>query len=151
MLDEAIALMKSLGASFGFDPQPDAAGACGLRIDEKLDVTLRYEPTPPALLLYAPIGELPEPAPAGVLRRLLEENHVWERTRGATWSLSGDTVILSRLLSLPGLEPEPLFAEFGTFVNVALEGQRKLETPRGPASIAAAPMYGMLPSGVPVA
>ncbi len=136
MLEDASALIKALGAALGMELQLDATGSCGVRFDDALDVTLRYESSPPALLVYARTGDLPEGSVAEVLRELLEDNHVWDRTNGATWSLSGDTVVLSRLLPLEGLEPDPLLAALAIFVEVALEGQRRLASPRGVSATA---------------
>lgn len=140
MFEQAAALLQSLGASLGVELQPDETGACGLRIDERLDMTLRYEPSPPALLVYSPVGSLPEGRVEGVLRRLLEANHLWDASRGATWSLSADEVILSRLLPLPELELEVLAAELASFAEVAFALQRALEA-RPAASAPAAPAF----------
>ncbi len=105
MLEEqAAALLRSVGAGLGLELQPDSTGACGLRIDDRLDVTLRYEPNPPSLLAYSHVGALPDGPVEDLLRRLLEENHVWDGSRGSTWSLSGGSVVLSRLFALAELE-----------------------------------------------
>jgi Tir chaperone protein (CesT) family len=126
MSEQASALMKALGENFGLELQTDNAGACAMRIDDRVDVTLRYEPNPPSLLAYAPIGELPHEGVEGVLRGLLEANHVWDGSRGATWSLSADEVVLSRLFPLEGLEVDPLAADLAVFVDIALAGQQLL-------------------------
>lgn len=128
MLEQVSPLLRSLGASLGVPLQLDSAGACGMRIDDLLDVTLRYEPSPPALLAYSLVGDLPAGSVEGLLRVLLEANHVWDGSRGATWSLSGEGVVLSRLFPLPGLETETLAAELAVFVEVALTGQQVLQS-----------------------
>jgi Tir chaperone protein (CesT) family len=127
MSEQAAALMKALGDNLGLDLQPDNAGTCAMRIDDRVDVTLRYESSPPALLAYAPIGELPHEGVESVLRSLLEANHVWEGSRGATWSLSGNEVVLGRLFPIEGLEVDSLAAELAVFVDVALRGQRSVQ------------------------
>jgi hypothetical protein len=134
MLEQVAALLRSLGASLGVPLHLDSAGACGMRIDDRLEVTLRYEPSPPALLAYSPVGDLPAGAIDGLLRTLLEANHVWDGSRGATWSLSGESVVLSRLFPLPELESEILATELAVFVEVALAGQQALQ-PSSPASM----------------
>lgn len=152
--EQAFALMKSLGDNFALELHPDESGACAMRVDDRVDVTLRYEPSPPALLAYAPVGELPLEGVEGVLRGLLEANHVWDGTRGATWSLSGNEVVLSRLFPLEGLEVDPLAAELGLFVDVALEGLQILESHASAASHALAVpeaslvLGGMLARGI---
>jgi Tir chaperone protein (CesT) family len=133
MLEQAHALMRSVGMRLGVELEPDADGACGLRIDDKLAVTLRYEPTPPAMLAYSPVGILPEVAVEPVLRDLLEANHVWEGARGATWSLAAGEVVLSRLWPLRDLEAEVLVAELAVFVAVALARQQRLQSAQGTA------------------
>lgn len=147
--EQAAALMKQVGADLGLELRPDALGACGLRIDDRLDVTLRYEPNPPSLLFYSPVGWLPDAPSEGLLRHLLEQNHVWDGSRGATWSLSGEELVLSRLFALEGLQAETLCAELATFVEVALAGQQTLAdaTPSASAD-AQPPPFAALPSGV---
>ena len=153
MSEQAAALMKALGNNFGLELQPDGAGACAMRIDDRVDVTLRYEPNPPSLLAYAPIGELPHEGVEGVLRGLLEANHVWDGSRGATWSLSGDEIVLSRLFPLEGLEVDPLAAELAVFVDIALAVQVSVQAGNSTATSVTAretpfAMAGMLPRGV---
>jgi hypothetical protein len=149
MFAQALVMLNSLGTNLGVDLEPDAQGACALRIDDALDVTLRYQPSPPALLAYSPVGALPPGSVEGVLRRLLEDNHVWDGSRGATWSLSGEDVTLGRLFPLQGLEVEMLAAELAAFIAVALAGQATLAAPaRQPPAPMPMPMPGMLPAGV---
>lgn len=129
MSEQARTLMHAAGARFGVEFALDDAGACGMRVDDRIDVTLRYEASPPAILAYAVIGELPQQDDATTLRSLLGANHVWDGTRGATWSLDGEHVVLSRLFALQGgLEVEPFVADLETFVDVALTQQRSLES-----------------------
>ncbi len=127
--EQALALMRAAGEGLGAQLEPDETGACGLLIDDRLEVTLRYEPTPPAVLLYCPVGELPQQRVAAALRHLLEANHLWEGGRGATWSLAGGEAVLSRLLPLEGLETQVLLAELASFVDVALEAGQLLAEP----------------------
>lgn len=153
MSEQAAALLKALGDNFGLELRPDNAGACAMRVDDRVDVTLRYESSPPALLAYTPIGELPHDGVEGILRGLLEANHVWDGSRGATWSLSGNEVVLSRLFALEGLEVDPLAADLAVFVDIALAGQQLLETGASASVAAAVPdmpfaLGGMFPRGV---
>ena len=72
---------------------------------------------------------MPQQDDVATLRGLLDANHVWNGSRGATWSLDGDHVVLSRLFALQGgLEIEPFVADLEVFVDVALTQQRALET-----------------------
>jgi len=152
IIQETAALVRSLGAGFGVELELDATGACGLRVDDRLDLTLRHEPSPPGLLVYAPVGILPEAPVEGVLRALLEANHVWDGTRGATWSLAGEEVVLSRLFPLANLEAGMLAAELAAFVEVALAGQQALQQPsaRDRAMQSAVPaVLPAAPGGIP--
>jgi len=151
IIQETAALVRSLGAGFGVELELDAGGACGMRIDDRLDLTLRHEPNPPRLLVYSPVGLLSDGPVEAVLRRLLEANHVWDGTRGATWSLSGNEVVLSRLFPLWNLEAEALASELAVFVEVALAGQQALQSSSTPAG-AMQPAYGIppaVPGGLP--
>ncbi len=127
MFERGVALMQAVGNAVGAALEPDSSGACGLRIDDELDVTLRYEPTPPALLLYCPVAALPRQAIEYALRRLLEANHLWEGSHGATWSLSGDEVVLSRLLPFDALEVDVVVTELGSLVDLAFAARRMLD------------------------
>jgi hypothetical protein len=157
MIDEAAALLRVLSADLGVELEFNASGACGLRIDDALDITLRHELSPPGLLAYASVGALPKGPVEWPLRSLLEANHLWDRTRGSTWSLAGDEVILSRFLPLPGLEAAALSTALADFVEVALAGQRALQ-PTGAsgasgarwdgAGISAAPSGGLPPGAI---
>lgn len=145
MTDEAGALLRVLSADFGAELEFNASGACGLRIDDALDITLRHELSPPGLLLYASAGSLPDGPVEWLQRGLLEDNHLWDRTRGSTWSLAGGEVILSRFLPLPGLEAATLSEALAVFVEVALARQRALQ----PTSISRARGPQLLGAGLP--
>jgi hypothetical protein len=146
-IDEAGALLRVLSTDFGVELEFNASGACGLRIDDALDITLRHELSPPGLLMYASAGALPDGPVEWLLRSLLEDNHLWDRTRGSTWSLAGSEVILSRFLPLPGLEAATLSEALAAFVEVALAGQRSLQ-PAGASRGSGAQLVGAgLPPG----
>jgi hypothetical protein len=148
MSEQALTLMKAIGSRFGVDLAIDHAGACGMRVDDRIDVTLRYETNPPAILAYAVAGDLPRQDEAATLRGLLEANHVWDGSRGATWSLDNDRVVLSRLFALQGgLEIEPFIADLEAFVDVALTQQRALESEQTVGVAASSVMSDMLMHG----
>jgi hypothetical protein len=136
--------VQSLGASLGLPLVLDADGACGLRVDDRLDVTLRLEGNPPALLVYAQAGVLPAMAAEAVLRRLLVANHVWEGSRGATWAVHDGQVVLSRLLPLEALEAEQLARELARFTDVACAEQDRLASCSEDPAAQLQPPLGML-------
>lgn len=143
--EQAQALLAGLGQTLQLSLVPDADGACGLRIDNGLDLTLRVEPQAAALLLYSKMGELPGVGAEEVLRRLLVANHVWEGSQGATWAVHDGQVTLARLLPLSGLDADGLERELARFVDVARAEQARLQ------NHAAAPGPGRLPLGMMVA
>lgn len=124
--EQAGALVRTLGDSWGITLALDADGACGLRIDDSLDLTLRLEPPQQALLAYAQVLALPDANAEGVLRHLMAANHVWEQSQGATWSLHGGQITLARLLPLQDLDAQQLSRALASFVDVARTEQQRL-------------------------
>ncbi len=142
--EQADALVRALGDKLQLKLTLDANGACGLRIDDRLELTLRLENQPPALLAYAPVGSLPAVGADGALRRLLAANHVWEGSQGATWSLLDDQITLARLLPLAGLDAEQLARELARFADVARAEQERLQSKASALPLDA----GRLPPGM---
>ena len=135
---ETIALIRTLGAGLGVALEPDANGACGLRVDDRLDITLACEERRAALLLTADVGRLPLDRPDAVLRRLLAANLPSDAS-DAAWSLVDDTIVLWRRFPLAALDAAALASELAGFVGIAFAEQ---------ASLAAAP--GDVPSAMPM-
>ncbi|MET1115934.1 MAG: type III secretion system chaperone [Comamonas sp.] len=125
--EQAAALLLDLGNTWGIGLALDADGACGLRIDDSLELTLRLEPRQQALLAYAQVHDLPDANADGTLRRLLAANHVWEESQGATWSLNDGQLTLARLLPLRDLDAQQLAHELARFVDVARTEQQRLQ------------------------
>lgn len=145
---QADALLSALGDTLGMKLALDAGGACGLRVDGRLDLTLRLEDHPPALLVYVQAGELPDAGADGVLRRLLTANHLWDGSRGATWSVQDGQVTLARLLPLAGLDAGQLARDLANFVDTARAEQDRLrdqDQGQGKARDAGAPLGGAMP------
>ncbi|MCD2512392.1 type III secretion system chaperone [Comamonas endophytica] len=139
--EQASALLLGLGSTLGIALALDADGACGLRVDDRLELTLRLEPRQQALLAYAQVHALPETGAESVLLHLMAANHVWEESQGATWSLHGGQLTLARLLPLRDLDAGQLAQELARFADVALGEQQRLQSLAGP------PAYGQ---GLPV-
>ena len=135
---ETIALIRTLGAGLGVALEPDANGACGLRVDDRLDITLACEERRAALLVTADVGRLPLGRPDAVLRRLLAANLPSDAS-DAAWSLVDDTIVLWRRFPLAALDAAALASELAGFVGIAFAEQ---------ASLAAAP--GDVPSAMPM-
>ena len=143
--EQAGALVRELGTCLGITLALDADGACGLRIDDSLELTLRLEPRQQALLVYAQVHALPDTGAGSVLQHLLAANHVWEESQGATWSLHDGQITLARLLSLRELDAGQLEQELARFVDVACaEQQRLLGLAGQPLEHQGQPRFGML-------
>ena len=124
--EQANTLVRALGDILGLSLSLDASGACGLRIDDRLELSLRLENHPPALLAYAQAGALPATQADAALRRLLAANHVWEGSQGATWSVQDGQATLAHLLPLDGLDAAQLARELARFADVACAEQERL-------------------------
>ena len=139
---ETIALIRTLGAGLGVALEPDANGACGLRVDDRLDITLACEERRAALLVTADVGRLPLDRPDAVLRRLLAANLPSDAS-DAAWSLVDDTIVLWRRFPLAALDAAALASELAGFVSIAFTEQASLAAAPGDAP-PAMPMLGMV-------
>ena len=139
---ETFALMRALGAGLGVALEPDASGACGLRVDDRLDVTLACEERRAALLVTADVGRLPLEWPEAVLRRLLAANLPADAS-DATWALVDDTIVLWRRFPVAALDAAALATELAGFVGLAFAEQASLAAAPGQA-LPAMPMFGMV-------
>ena len=99
----------------------DENGACLLVFDPRVAVYLVADPAAADLVLWSPIGELPEAFAAKVMRRLLYANLFWRETAGATIGLNpeNDSVILSRRVPAAGLDAAGLAAAVEVMVETA--------------------------------
>ncbi len=139
---ETIALIRTLGAGLGVALEPDANGACGLRVDDRLDITLACEERRAALLVTADVGRLPLDRPDAVLRRLLAANLPSDAS-DAAWSLVDDTIVLWRRFPLAALDAAALASELAGFVGIAFAEQASLAAALGDTP-PAMPMFGMV-------
>jgi len=124
-------LLKDLGAKLGgtFELTPDESGTVMLEIDE-MPVSILELNELGLVVLLGVVGELPpEEKIERLYRALLEANHHFAGTAGATLSVNPETnaVELCRPLVRAVLDGERLFNELERFVNT-LEVWRKLVT-----------------------
>jgi len=122
-------LLKGLEAKLGgtVELTPDESGTVMLEIDE-MPVSIMSLDELGLVVLLGIVGELPpEEKIERLYRALLEANHHFAGTAGATLSVNPETnaVELCRPLEIQALDGERLFAELGRFVNT-LEIWRKL-------------------------
>ena len=139
---ETIALIRTLGAGLGVTLEPDASGACGLRVDDRLDITLACEERRAALLVTADVGRLPLDRPQAVLRRLLAANLPADAA-DVNWALEDDTIVAWRRFPLAALDATTLAAELAGFVGIAFAEQASLAANSSDA-LPAMPMLGMV-------
>jgi hypothetical protein len=116
-------VLKSLGERLGLALVADDDGACGMRVDGRLLVTLECEAHTGTLLVSAEAGELPADDASAAMRSLLAQNYLWQRSAGATWSLRGDTLVLMQRHRLEALDVDVLVADLTRFIAVARRAQ----------------------------
>jgi len=124
-------LMKGLAAELGgaVELTPDESGTVMLEIDE-MPVSILELNELGLVVLLGIVGDLPpEEKIERLYRALLEANHHFSGTAGATLSVNPETnaVELCRPLERAVLDGERLFGELERFVNT-LEVWRKLVT-----------------------
>jgi len=121
-------LVKGLGEKLdGLELAFDENGLVALEIDT-MPVTLMNLDEAGSLAFYGVVG-LPPPEDdlSDLYHALLEANHSYAGTAGATLSINAETgdVELCKALPLVALDPDSLFAELERFVNT-LEVWRKI-------------------------
>lgn len=136
--------VKALADKIGVPLKVDDEGTCVLSVDDMM-VTLQSIPEAESAGFW---GEIGEPPPQGLERlfsAMLEANHMFKGTGGATISRDSETgrFFLCRLLDLRSLDAEAFAAALERFVNV-LEAWVELvkdfrETPPDVSDESAAP------------
>lgn len=140
---ETAALLRALGAGLDVALDPDEAAACGLRVDDRLDLALGCDERRAAVVASARVGELPANAPEAALRRLLAANHGADADVDTVWSLSGDTVVLTRRFPLVELDAQVLATALSELVAQAFEEQDALSA--APAAAEPSPtLFGLV-------
>ena len=118
-------LLAGLGKTLGVE-LPNGDGSCTLGVDD-MTVTMQYLDTSDLLCTYAEIGEPPPEGLEQLLSAMLNANHLFQGTDGATISRDPDTgkFFLCRCDALELLNVEDCAKMLERFVNV-LETWRKL-------------------------
>ena len=140
---ETAALLRALGAGLDVALEPDDHAACGMRIDDRLDLALGCDERRASVIASARVGELPATAPEAALRRLLAANHGADAEVDAVWSLSGDTVVLTRRFPLAELDAQVLATALSELVAQAFEEQDALSGTPAAADVPPS-MFGMV-------
>lgn len=110
-------LMAALGAKLGVDLELED-GVCALEADG-LRVVIHDLPALEAIALVGDAGEPPPGRLEGLYRALLESNHLFRDTAGATLSVDPATgrVSLCRMVLIRLLDAESFIAGVEQFVN----------------------------------
>ncbi len=113
-------IIENFGEKFGLNLELDETRSCNFSVDD-IAVTITILDEVDTVALIGDIGSPPEFDREKLYRLLLEANYLYNATHGATLSLNEDNghVCLSRYLPAALLDPEKLYLEVETFINVA--------------------------------
>ncbi|MBM3856424.1 MAG: type III secretion system chaperone [Verrucomicrobia bacterium] len=113
---QAEEILESLGLFLGLDDLEfgEDDDTCGLRLDEKMLVSLTLNQERETIVLHHLIGTLPVKNRAELVEQLLEANLFWSGANGATISMERETgfVIIARAFSLYTSDGKLLTGEF---------------------------------------
>ena len=111
--------IEALGRKIGVPLQADDEGSCVLSVDD-MTVTLQSIPEAESAGFWGEIGEPPPQGLEKLLSAMLEANHMFKGTGGATISRDSETgsFFLCRILDLRNLDAEAFVAALERFVNV---------------------------------
>ena len=110
--------IASLGRKIGVRLQVDDEGACVLSVDD-MTVTLQGIAESEAVGFWGEIGDPPPQGLEKLLSAMLEANHMFRGTGGATISRDSETgsFFLCRILDLRNLDADAFAAALERFVN----------------------------------
>ena len=120
-------LISELAAASGLSLQVDAQDSCSLETDGVI-VTLQYRRERDDVVLFAPVTEPDTNLPPETLRKALSLACHGEGTHGNFLGLFNDTLLLSVLLPLEGLDTETLAARLLAFSDTAFAVRDALAT-----------------------
>ena len=111
--------IEALGKKIGVPLRVDDEGTCVLSVDD-MTVTLQGIPEAESVGFWGEIGEPPPQGLEKLLSAMLEANHMFKGTGGATISRDSETgrFFLCRVLDLQSLDAEAFAAALERFVNV---------------------------------
>jgi len=121
-------LIAELAETTGLPLQTDAHDACTLETDGIL-LTLQHRRERGDVVLFAPVTEPDVDLPPETLRRALALACHGEGTRGAFLGIFEDTLLLSAVLPLEGLDTETLAARLLAFADSAADVRAALAAP----------------------
>lgn len=107
----------------------DDQESCRALVGDGLVVEILHLPEVGRIMLYADIGREPQEGRDQVYRLMLQAQHLFQGTAGASFGLDGETgsVYLERPVSLATLTAESFVTDFEVFAQVALKWRKALE------------------------
>lgn len=121
-------ILTELGKALGLELSPDSEGACVLGVDDHMSVTIQNLDEVSRLAVWAKIGEPPPQGLERLLSAMLEANHLFQGTGGATISRDGEgNFFLCQLFDLRCLDGKDFTDALERFVNTLEAWQRMLE------------------------
>ncbi len=115
---EATEIIKSFGEKIGIGLELDADGSCAFEADELL-ISISNLHELDAIALVGDLGEPPPERLDDLYKIMMEANHLFGGTGGATLSLNPETghFALCRVLQCKALDGDSFFAEAERFVS----------------------------------
>ena len=128
-------LIESLGSLIGVQLRVDDAGVCALAVKD-MKLTLQDLPETDSIGLLGEIGEPPPQHLEDLLSAMLNANHCFRGTGGATISRDPDTgrFFLCRMLDARAVDGDGFFKALESFVNTQETWCRMLADYRGSAA-----------------
>ena len=110
--------VEALGRKIGVPLQVDDEGSCVLSVDD-MTVTLQSIPEADSVGFWGEIGDPPPQGLEKLLSAMLEANHMFRGTGGATISRDSETgnFFLCRILDLRNFDADAFAAALERFVN----------------------------------
>lgn len=152
MTDQAQQVLADFGRGIGLEGVAfDDNGYCCLGFDGVI-VNMELVPAARQLMLYAQLGFAPQPADVAFYERLLEANHFFRGTGGATIGVDPATRGIAMVYALPldQLTPTLLEREVKGFVDIAESWMKRLDVPAGTATAGMPEPHAGIPFGMRV-
>ena len=117
-MTDAKAIIRAFCERLGVESGADAEGVYSFSVDAG-GFAIHDLPEEGLLLLTADLGQVPPDNAGSLFRLMLEAQHSFRETAGATFSIDGerDCLTLSRVVPYATLDEDVLFREVERFVN----------------------------------
>lgn len=113
-------LIRAFGKELGLELEPDDSGSCAFSSDG-ITLTLTALREADCVAFTADLGALPPERPDNLYRLMLESNHLFNATGGATLSLDSDSghAALCRVFPCAAADADSFYAAVERFANAA--------------------------------